>query len=167
MEDLTAADELRGTLPHDVADSPAALALDSFVRQTRTDVEGIGARLAAESMAPSAALDELDRLRRRLTERLDELAEAQVDSYAKNAQERVAMRKSMKDERSRVDRRRSGSILDVTHDAGFYWRVWSYSAGYNIGRSTVQTSRSRSSSSGTGYGRGGGSFSGSGSSGRF
>lgn len=166
VEDLTAADELRGTLPHDVRDSPAALALDSFVRQTRDDLEGLGARLTAESLTPGEALDELDRLRRELTERLDELAEAQVDSYAKTESERSAMRSSMRAERRKPGRARSGSILDVTHDTGFYWRVWSYNAGYSAGRSSVQSSRS-SSSSGTGYGSGGGSFSGSGSSGRF
>lgn len=166
VEDLVDADELRGTLPKDVQDSPAALALDSFVRQTRDDLEGLGARLTAESVTPGEALDALDRLRRELTARLDDLAEAQVDSFAKTEKERDAMRSSMRAERRKPGRARSGSILDITHDAGFYWRVGAYQVGYNAGQSSVQSSRS-SSSSGTGYGSSGGSFSGSGSSGRF
>lgn len=167
VEDLDGAEKLRDSLDRSVRDSAPAMALDSFVRQTRADLEDLGARLTEQTVTPSAALDELDRLRRELTERLDDLAEAQVDAYAKTSKEREAMRRSMRAERRRSGGARTGSILDVTHDAGFYWRVWSYNAGYSAGRSSVDSSRSSSSSSGTGYGSGGGSFSGSGSSGRF
>lgn len=167
VEDLDGAEKLRDSLDRSVRDSAPAMALDSFVRQTRADLEDLGARLTEQTVTPSAALDELDRLRRELTERLDDLAEAQVDAYAKTSKEREAMRRSMRAERRRPGGARTGSILDVTHDAGFYWRVWSYNAGYTAGRSSVDSSRSSSSSSGTGYGSGGGSFSGSGSSGRF
>lgn len=168
VEDLDGADQLRGSLDRSVRDSAAALALDSFVRETRGDLERIGAQLAEQTLSPSEALDELDRRRRQLTERLDELAEAQIDAYAKSSSERAEMRRSMQKARTRPARGHGGSILDVTHDTGFYWRIWSYNTGYSAGRSSVESSRSSSSSSsGSGYGSSGGSFSGSGSSGRF
>lgn len=167
-EDLDGAEQLLDDLDSSVHGSPAAQALSSSVTSMRQRLTALGAELSEQRTTPEKALDELDWMRQDFTDRLDALAEAQIDAYAKTSKERVAMRRSMDDQRRTRRPGRSGSILDTTHDSGFYWRVWSYSAGYNAGRSSVDESRSSSSSSsGTGYGSGGGSFSGSGSSGRF
>lgn len=165
-EDLDGADTLLKNMDSEVRGTPAAQALGSSVTTQRERLTALGGELTEQRTSPSDALDELDRMRRELTERLDALAEVQIDAYAKTSKERSAMRRSMEEQRREYRTTRSGSILDSTVDAGFYWRAWAYSAGYSHGRSSVDTSRSRSSS-GSGYGSGGGSFSGSGSSGRF
>jgi uncharacterized membrane protein YgcG len=69
-------------------------------------------------------------------------------------------------------RRGTGSILDATTPANYFWRVAAYQMGYNAGHSQVEHNRSAASASshsgGISHGySGGGSFSGSGGSSRF
>ncbi len=166
-EDHDGADTLLEELDSSVRGTSAAQALGSAVTTQRERLTALGGELTEQRTSPADALDELHKMRRDLSEHLSDLAKEQIDAYAKTSKERVAMRRSMDEQRREYRGGRSGSILDTTMDAGFYWRVWAYNSGYNAGRSSVDSSRSSSSSSGTGYGGGGGSFSGSGSSGRF
>jgi len=166
------------SLTSDATDSTqgAASALRSFAAEARTAVDKISADLQAQTIEVDAALDGLADLRKKLTERLDAFATAQIDAFAKSESEKQKMRDKMREARyeysSRQRRRGTGSILDVTLPGDLFWRVQSYSAGYQAGRSSVQSDRnaaSRSSSGGIshGYSGGGGSFSGSGGSSRF
>jgi len=155
----------------------AAAALTSFGQTAQTQIEKIGTDLQTQTIDVDAALDQLADLRKQLTQRLDDFATAQIDAFAKSSAEKEKMRDEMRrarnDETSRRRRSGTGSILDVTSPGDLYWRVQAYTAGYNAGRGSVESSRqaaSRASSSGGishGYSGGGGSFSGSGGSSRF
>lgn len=165
-EDLDAVDELDLKDADDDEVAAALSALTSFRVEAARRLESLGAELETERLTPSAALDDVDALRRALTDRLDRLAEAVITAAGKDRTERRLMRADL--ESSRGTRRRApGSILDSVDGGSGYWSVPSFDAGYEAGSKSITSSRHTDSSSGTGYGSSGGSFSGSGSSGRF
>ncbi|MDO5635348.1 MAG: DUF5129 domain-containing protein [Micrococcus sp.] len=167
-EDLDRVDSTLDDAPGAVRRTHAAQALSSFTQQAQATLTQLGGDLKEQRITPAAALDEVESLRERLTAGLEALSEDQVRLYGKTEQERELMREQMQRQRQST-RRSQGSILDTTHDVGFFWTVAAYSMGYRAGRSQIQQQRQSQSSSsgGTGYGAGGGSFSGTGSSGRF
>ncbi|UBH24633.1 DUF5129 domain-containing protein [Micrococcus porci] len=138
-------------------------ALDSFRDEARTELERLGTGLTAQTVAPDDAIDALERLRRRLTVRIEELARAVAQAQDGRKKQRL-MQESLDGQRA-VPRDRRGSILDAGDGWRTYWTVTAFDAGVDAGDSAVASYES--SSSGTGYGSSGGSFSGSGSSGSF
>lgn len=124
-------------------------------------------QLEQKQISPDDALDELKRTRDGLSGRLDALASAVVDEIGKNEAERVAMKKAMREERSR--RLPEVTILTTTDPGWSWYPVDSFRSGLTAGASALQQSRAGSSGGSTsGYSSSsGGSFSGAGSSSRF
>jgi len=168
-DDLDDIRELLNDVEPELKGSAAALA--SYRETATTELNELTAQLTEESITVDQALDGLSALRAELTEKLDIFAQAQIEVYAENAEEKADMQSELK--KSRYETRaydgRSGTILDVLNPASMYWRVSGYHHGYSSGVSAVTASREAASSSGgvsSGY-SGGGSFSGAGGSSRF
>ena len=171
LEDLEALPEL--IKESDESTSGAAAALDSFAASAKAEVERIGTDFSAQTIDVDTALDQLTELRKKLTDKLDDFASAQIESYAESESEKRAMREAMRRERTSYSSggyRGGGSILDVTSPVELFWRVHSFNIGYHAGMNSVTSSREAASSSSgvsSGYSGGGGSFSGAGGSSRF
>lgn len=149
-----------------VAGAAAPLgALESFRTEALGELESTGAGLTERRVTPQAALESLDRLRRRLTDLLEQVAQAV--SLAQDDSDDTRLMEEGLDEHRRRPRDARGSILDAGDGWRTYWTITSFDAGYRAGVSSVESSHQSSTGSGTGYGSSGGSFSGSGSSGSF
>lgn len=165
-------EEIKG-LVHDLEPElqSSAAALTSYREIAITKLNELSAQLTQESITVDQALDGLSALRAELSEKLDVFAQAQIEVYAQNAEEKADMQSALKKSRYETGAYsgRSGTILDVLNPATMYWRVGSYNHGYSTGVSAVTASREAASSSGgvSGGYSGGGSFSGSGGSSHF
>lgn len=148
--------------------APSAAALDQWLPTARAELDNLNAGMEQNSITTEDALDRLVQLRSALSDRLQALADAQREAFAKSDSERSRMDEEMETAQNSSRSRRTGSILDVTVPR-LFWSTAGYSRGYSSGVDAVQSSRSSSSSGGStsGYGGGGGSFSGAGSSSRF
>lgn len=168
-EDLNDIRELLDDVEPELMASAAALA--SYRETATNELNELSVQLESEAITVDQALDGLSALRAELTEKLDIFAQAQVDHYAENAEEKADMQSELKKSRyeSRTYNGRAGTILDVLNPASMYWRVSGYHHGYSAGVSAVSASREAASSSGgvSGGYSGGGSFSGAGGSSRF
>jgi hypothetical protein len=170
IEDLDRLDSLTGSRRVPLRDASPALA--SFREEARTTLETVSSDLEAQRIDVDQALDALADLRKELTDQLQQHSEEQIAKYAKTAEEEATMREQMSSARHGARRRGTGSILDATTPANYFWRVAAYQMGYNAGHSQVEHNRSAASASshsgGISHGySGGGSFSGSGGSSRF
>ncbi|WP_151524201.1 DUF5129 domain-containing protein [Serinicoccus kebangsaanensis] len=129
-------------------------------------LDQLRAQLEQEEVSPDDALDELKRTRDGLSDRLDALASAVAEEIGRTKDERIAMKKAMREERSR--RRPEVTILTTTHPSWTWYPVDSFRSGLTAGASALTESRAGSSGgSASGYSSSGGSFSGAGSSSRF
>lgn len=148
--------------------APSAAALDQWLPTARAELDDLNAGMELNSITTEDALDRLVELRSELSDRLQALADAQREAFAKSESERSRMDEEMETAQNSSRARRSGSILDVTVPR-LFWSTSGYSQGYSSGVNAVQSSRSSASTGGStsGYGGGGGSFSGAGSSSRF
>ncbi|RZU62506.1 DUF5129 domain-containing protein [Zhihengliuella halotolerans] len=162
-EDVDAVPELVDLEPA-AAGSPEAGELLEFAGRARVDLSSIGSRLTARQITAELALDDLQKLRVRLSDLFESFADVVTESYAKTDAERTTMREEM-DSTRRSATGSHGNILDVTYPALFLLHGHSFRTWHSEGTSAVEAARSSSTS--TGYGSSGGGFSGAGSSSRF
>ncbi|KUG53604.1 hypothetical protein AVL62_02140 [Serinicoccus chungangensis] len=151
-------------VPDEARGLPQVAELREFASGALARLDQLRGQLEAQEVSPDDALDELRTTRDGLSERLDRLAGAVAEEVGKTPEERVAMKKAMRDERSQ--RRTEATILAAAYPSWGWYPLGAFQTGLHSGTAAVEQSRSSSSGATSGY-SGGGGFSGAGSSSRF
>ncbi|MCG2621266.1 DUF5129 domain-containing protein [Arthrobacter sp. I2-34] len=150
--------------PEARGNSATAAALLSFRDTTRRQLDEWAAGLGAGSLAPDAALDQLEQARRDFNDLLRNHSQTVIEGYAKTQKEAELMRKDM-DDSLQGSRGPRSTILDTAYPSYAFYSIVAFNSGFSSAQGSVDSSRSDAST--TGYGSSGGSFSGSGSSSSF